>query len=131
MGGCAVVALAGFTIFVVVAVMSSLQNDSPEPAGAPTPAVDKSAAFQDRRAKLIEDLQGQGVFGKVECRQDAGTAWVKPGFYTLSFDDKQSFVSVVLAYCTNAGDRDFVVLKDDRTGKEVGTLWGNRGLEME
>lgn len=98
-------------------------------ASQPTPEAPELGA---RRVKLLEDLQRQGVFGRIECRGAGGDAWVAPAFYALTFDDKQIFTSVAYAYCFGAANRDsHITLRDDRTGKDVGTYWGRRGLDLE
>lgn len=130
--GCAITAavFVGFVILIAALFSMTQQNEPKRPAPA-APAVDRSTVTQQKRERLLGDLQASGVFGKYQCRDNAGTVWVKPGFYVLPFDDKQSFVSVVYAYCIGGDTSGFIILKDDRSGKEAGTYWGNRGLVME
>jgi hypothetical protein len=92
----------------------------------------ESAEKKARRAALIENLRAEGVFGKIACRSRAADAWVMPRFYALAFDDKQAFVSVVYAHCFGPTSSDgFVTLRDNQSGKDIGTFWGARGLELE
>ncbi len=125
--GCAIVAAIGLVIFVIILIVGG--NDQ-STRGADTPALDKSPPTQQRRKELLGKLQGLEVFGKIECHGKGADVWVKPGFYALSFDDKQSFSSVAYAYCFSDSD-SYVTLRDSQTGKDVGTYWGNRGLQLE
>jgi hypothetical protein len=133
-GGCGTgVGVVALLILIMAIVASLSEKDEQAPAQSRPAAVKaEPPETQERRKKLIADLQRQGIFGKIECRSGGATAWVSPRFYLISFDDKQSFASVVYVYCHGrADDTGFVTLKDDRTGKDVGTFWGNRGLDLE
>ena len=59
--------------------------------------------------------------------------WVTPDFYALDFETKQNFLSVVYLWYMKQDRRfNIVVLKDSRTGKQVGTYSAhNPGLEMD
>lgn len=93
-------------------------------------------AKQPQRQELIQKLIHQGVFAKVDLRERGATVWVKPAFYSLTFDAKKDFCSVVYAYiATNArDDLVSVTLKDNLSGKEVGDYgqqWNGIGLKMK
>ena len=88
--------------------------------------IDKSDAKQKGRAQLIRELQQKGIFGKVEARRDSPDrmsvdATVKPRFFTLDFETKQQFVSVIYAYYCDGNESDAVFLRDSMTDKLVGT----------
>lgn len=129
--GCAVVGAVLFGLVTIGWVMATIEDSD----GTSKPAsskllIDKSPAKQHEREKLIDDLQGLGVIGKVDCRGAVADAWVKPDFYALPFDRKKDLTSVVYAYCFS--DENAVVrLKDHLSGKDVGTYGVYTGLELE
>jgi len=95
---------------------------------APVATIDKSAAMQADRKKLIEKLIGEGVFQKVETPGTLPRVWVRPRFYAAEFDQKQSFVSVVYAYYFDgSSEADSVRIFDSRSGKEVGSYSAVQG----
>lgn len=88
--------------------------------------------MQAERKAFIEKLQGMGLFGKVDCLDRIGYLWVTPAFSALSFDDKQSFAGVAHAYCFDGSTiSETVFVKDDRTGKNIGTFSLMTGLKMK
>ncbi len=110
---------------------------SPRRAGMPTAtttgtAIDRSPAMQAKRLKIINGLIKDRVFHKTAMPDKIPSVWVAPGFYDLSFDDKQSFVSVVYAYYfpTNSGD-NYLLIKDSRSGNIVGSFNSQTGLKMD
>ena len=136
--GCAKVAL-GFIIFAFALGMvgrmlnpSKPSNTSPPSTQRASPPIDKSARMQADRLKLIQQIQGQGVFGDINVRSQGATIIVKPAFYGLDFKDKQAFVSVVYAYNFD-GLSPYISIKlqDSRTNKNVGSFSAERGLDLE
>jgi len=97
------------------------------------PGFDASPETQAKRMELINKLITQGIFQKVEKPGSLPHVWVAPSFYSLNFDDKESFVSVVYAYYFAADPKvDLAVLYDSKTGKQVGVygkVYG--GLKMD
>lgn len=90
--------------------------------------VDKSAAMQATRTKLISDLMNNGVFRKVEFNGTAARVTIGPSFNRVDFDTKQSFISVVYAqYFDGTGIADFVRVIDNMTGKEIGMYSAAQG----
>ncbi len=69
-------------------------------------------------------LSDQGAFQKIENRGGGLVrVWTGPNFDSLRIDTKQAFVGVVYAYYFDGSNsRDFIVLHDGRTGKEIGTM---------
>ncbi len=90
------------------------------------------AGMQDDRLALINDLMNKGIFYKISKRSKFPHLYVKPRFYSLNFDDKQSFVSVVYAYyLTKDPKATMVVLFDSRTNKKIGVFSKvDRGLKL-
>lgn len=88
----------------------------------------RERANQEGRKRLIENLVAEHIFTKVDQRDTGATIWVGRAFYELSFKMKQDFCNVVYAYTATIAEDEFVnvTLKDDRSGKTVGTcdLWG-------
>ena len=77
--------------------------------------------MQEKRAKLLQDLVNRNVFTKIEMPGNLPRVWVGPIFYTLDFDVKQNFASVVYAqYFDGKGLTDSVGLYDSKSGKEIG-----------
>lgn len=129
--GCAVVGAVLFALVTIGWVMITIEDhDGTSKPASSKLLIDKSPAKQREREKLIAELEGLGVVGKVDCRRGVADAWVKSGFYALPFDRKKDFTSVVYAYCFN--DENAVVhLKDHFSGKDVGTYGVYTGLEIE
>lgn len=94
-----------------------------EPEGA------KRQAF---RSQLIGQYRQLGLIGDITQRPHGLDLWVKPGFYGLSFKDKQAVVGVVFA-AFHAADPDLSVLLliDDRNGKAAGTFTPGLGLDLD
>jgi hypothetical protein len=122
-----------FVIGIIGAVVGSRTDGGPKSVATSTPAapvatIDKSAAMQADRKKLIEKLIGEGVFQKVEVPGTLPRLWVRPRFYAAEFDQKQSFVSVVYAYYFDGSNvTDSVRIFDSRSGKEVGSYSAVQG----
>lgn len=88
--------------------------------------------IQQRRLAFIRNLQQERVFHKLERPAKLCHLWVGPKFGQLDFDTKAQFVNVVYAYCvTERPAEKIVVLKDFRTGKQVGTYADGRGLSLD
>lgn len=114
--------------------------------GIPTSTAPKASPrkadgdLQAKREKLIKDLQGRGLFGKVETPGDVPHLHVKPAFMALDFDQKKQFVSVVCAWAYElpkeptaadlAGRTCLVRIFSVSSGKEVGTYTPELGLSM-
>ncbi|MCK4326382.1 hypothetical protein KAU86_02390 [bacterium] len=112
-------------IFVFLAVGSVDTDKDTQKIKKQSPAlakVDKSADMQEQRKQLIEKLITQGIFAKVEVPGSLPRLWVKPAFYTLDFETKEKFVSVVYAYYFDGSNYgDTVRIFDNMSGKEVGS----------
>lgn len=93
---------------------------------APRPTVDKSPSMQEGRSKLIRKLINAGVFMKTGVPGSLPRVWVGRGFYALPFDQKQQFVSVVLAYYGG----DMVSVYDGYTDKTIGRMTAD-GLTLK
>lgn len=93
--------------------------------------IDKSAEMQADRKAFIEKAIANGAFQKIEIPGSLPRLWVKPGFYTLDFDDKASFVSVVYAYYFDGSNsRDVVRIFDSKSGKSIGA-YSDLGLNLD
>lgn len=92
--------------------------------------IDKSPSMQAERKGFLERAIQEGAFQKIETPGSLPRVWVKPGFYTLDFDDKASYVSVVYAYYFDGSDQsDLVRIFDGKTGKEIGS-YSDSGLRL-
>ena len=115
------------------------QSDRPASPGSPAraapariPTVDKSPAAQQKRAELIKRLIAERVFYKVDQPAKAPRVHVAPLFFTLDFDTKQSFISVVYAYHYDGADKfDFVWVLNGQTNKPIGTFNLASGLQLD
>lgn len=92
--------------------------------------IDKSPAKQEQRSRAIAELVQAGVFDRIEHDNIATRAWIKTGFYRLTFEQKKDVIGVVYARYSN-NDFDVILIKDNQTGKIVGTYSLTLGLEME
>jgi len=94
--------------------------------------IDKSETKQAGREKLIKKLQTERVFHKIETPGTLPRLYVAPRFYTLDFDMKQQFVSVVYAYYFDGKKiTDSVRIYDSKSGKEVGYFALPQGLKLD
>lgn len=91
---------------------------------------DKSETAQNKRKQFIQQLINDDFIQKIEVPGSLPHVFVKPKFYDLSFGDKQSFISMVLAYYFVIDSKsDILIIKDFRTEKEVGQF-SERGLKL-
>lgn len=133
--GCLTWVIAIFFAFVVFSSITNLSKESTQTnktQSPPTPTVDKSPEKQAQRKQLLEKLIAQGVFLKIDTM--GGTlpkAYVTPAFYALDIDMKKTFVSVIYAYYFDGnGIGDTVILRDSKTGKQIGTF-SKLGLKLD
>lgn len=89
---------------------------------------------QQRRKDFIENnLIKYGIIKKV----DGGSypkVWVRSSFYAATFEQKETFMEVIYAYYWPDGGTflDAIILKDEYTGKEVGSYNPQHGgLKMK
>lgn len=80
-----------------------------------------AADIQAERLALINKLTAAGVFYKLEKPASLCHLWTGPRFAALPFDQNESFVNVVYAYCVT-GDpaAKIIILKDHLTGNRIG-----------
>ena len=95
--------------------------------------IDKSPQMQKQRKAFIDKLIRKGIFKKIEVPGNLPRLWVKPLFYALDYDDKETFVSVVYAYYFDGTNyTDTVRIIDSSSGKQVGTYSTvDSGLKMK
>ena len=80
---------------------------------------------------MLRDLITNRIFQKTEGGQ-VPKVWVRPGFYILDFDQKQTFLGVVYAYYSVENPTLVVVsIRDAMTNKEIGTFDPERGLKLK
>jgi hypothetical protein len=98
-------------------------------ASRSTLVTDKSPAKQAERKQFIEKIIAQGLIQKVDTTGGSlPKMFVRPSFNNLDLDTKQSFASVVYAYYFDGSNfTDVVVLRDSRTGKDIGNYNPNPG----
>lgn len=124
-------------VFIVIIAIAYLSTHKTERGTSPAPQVqtatiDKSEAAQKKRYDLIQKLMNEEVFAKIETPAKAPHVWVAPRFYRLDFDDKQTFLGVVYAYAYDGSDPyDLIILKDSRSGKDIGTFTKAFGLKLD
>ncbi len=122
-------------VFLIGIVLVILDVPAPTPASGAHPpsstALKADPEIQQKRETLIRKLIQEGVFYKTEITGTLPKLWIAPGFYALTFDDKQKLVSVVAAYYLAKSPRwSIVVLKDSKTGKRIGQF-DERGLHLQ
>jgi thioredoxin-related protein len=121
-----------FILIIVSLFISACSTQTTAPAPTPTSTIDASAEMQAKRYDFIQDLIAQGILLKVEKPSTLPHAWVTPLFYSLNFDDKQSFISVVWTYYfVKDSKATTVILYDSKTGKQIGTFNEYKGLELD
>lgn len=93
--------------------------------------LDTSPEAQAKRERLIKQLISRSVFSKVEMPASLPHAWTGPAWDSLSYDEKQTFCGVVLAwYMAQNPQLDILVVKDYRTGKRIGSF-DRSGLDLD
>jgi len=88
--------------------------------------------LQAERRQLIAKMINEGIFRKLEFTSTLQYLWVDNSFYSLPYENKKGFVSIVYFYffdLQKIPSGDVVVLKDFRTGKRIGQF-SNYGLKM-
>ena len=88
--------------------------------------------LQAERRQLIAKMINDGIFRKLEFTSKLQYLWVDSSFYSLPYENKKGFVSIVYFYfydLQKIPSGDVVVLKDFRTGKRIG-LFSDYGLKM-
>lgn len=110
----------------------------PPPKAAPPPSQrwvalqNEPASTTDGRRALIQKLLDRGIVHEVEYRSSGSTISVRPAFYSLSFDDKQAFVSAIATEAYRRSERaDVARIVDSRTNKKVGSFSFAFGLDLE
>jgi hypothetical protein len=94
--------------------------------------MDKSPEKQAKREELLQDLINEGVFYKVEKSGDYPYVYVNTKFYFLSIDEKKSFVNVAFTYFFAQNIKNnFLIVKDSKTGKNIGTFSLLMGLDLD
>lgn len=89
---------------------------------------------QEVRLELIQKLIAEEVFEKVDMAEGTPLKLsVRPAFYALDFERRQSAVGVVYGYYLAGASADGqIILRDAASGKEVGKYHPQAGgLEMQ
>jgi hypothetical protein len=111
-------------VLILVAVLLSASCSTSSPTVS-QPTADP--ALQAKRLALIQEGIDRGIFYKF----NENSVWVKPLFMTLSFDDKQTFVGLVYAYCNGNNPKlDRVFVYDYSTNKIIGSFDIAGGLSL-
>ena len=95
--------------------------------------VDTSPELQRERREFIAKLRRLGLITKVECPADYPRVYVTELFMLLDVDTKKKFLGVILAYYyagQNIGGLQMLILRDSRTGVQLGTFDGLGILRM-
>ena len=106
----------------------------PKQQAEPTKKQEVSAELQADRLAFIQKMIKNDIFAKVEPGYSVPKVWVGSQFYLATFDEKQSFISVVYAYYfpDGGGIGDVVQLKSNMTGKVIGSFSrGQGGLRLK
>jgi len=120
-------------LLFLVACGAPASAPSPTPAPTPSPDLPKVQELQERRYTFIQKMIAEGIFLKVEQPAKFPHVWVTSEFYSLNFEDKQAFISVVYTYyLIKNPEADMVILYDSKTGKQVGVFAETYGgLKLE
>ena len=130
-------ASSGFGWFVglmgVIAIFVMIGNYQDKPAGSKSAPqqyakIDKSAAMQIKREKLISNMLDMHIFSKVDMDGIAARVTVGREFHRVDFEMKQTFIGIVYAQkFDGTGIADFVRVLDNMTGKEIGMYSAAQG----
>lgn len=105
---------------------------TPAARNRPREASAEDLRKQPERQAFIDDLVVRGIILKTEKPGQVPRVFVGRPFYLLTFDQKQSFLGVVLAYHKTADPTvGHLILRDGYDGKEIGTLDATRGLRLK
>lgn len=113
-------------------IASTKQADS-EPIQDGRP-IDKSEDVQKQRRDLIAKLTKEKVFKSYEkTSEDTVHLVVGSRFSSIDFDQKNSFVGVVFAYCfETSSSRNLILLYDPSTNKRIGSFSAlHAGLSLD
>lgn len=124
--------LIGILAVAWFAYKGTVGKEATPPAGASAsvrPAVRGGTdhASQAKRMDTIRELTRLGVFHRLDHQRTVPRLYVGPTWYTVPFEQKQSFAGLVSAYCIVENPNcNLVVLHDWNTGKEIGDMssWG-------
>ena len=112
---------------------NDVTDKSPAPKQTePFVEFNKSEKIQAKRKQLLDRLIGEGIFKKIEMPSTRAHVWIDRQFMLIDYDTKVSFLSVVYCYYYDGTDESaHVTLKDNLTGKRIGTYHPTFGLEMK
>src|SRR6266496_2881612 len=105
-------------------------SSSPKP-----PPWDKSPAAQATRLKFINQGIRVGVINRIEITNgflghQIADAWVRPGFYRLTYDQKLALAKMIYQYHF-ADESPSLMFTDTMSGKIIGTFTPGLGLSMD
>jgi hypothetical protein len=92
-------------------------------------------AMQQKRQSFIAEAERLGVFAKVDnpgSQYSFVDVWVGPSFYTLTFDEKSTYIGVVSAYYFEGTGKSIAGVRifDNYSGKQIGAYHEGTGLQL-
>jgi hypothetical protein len=97
------------------------------------PAIAQNDGNQPARKQYIDAAISQGIFQKVIVPADLPQVWVTPLFNSVAFELKQNLVAMVYQYY-RLGEKPnlaLVIVKDSKTGKQIGKYTPAGGLDLD
>ena len=107
-----------FILVIVSLLLSACSTQTTAPAPTPTSSIDTSQETQAKRYAYMQELIDKGYIQKIEKPGSLPYVWVTPLFYTLDFDAKEIFISVIWTYYIVQDSKASTVrIFDSKTGK--------------
>lgn len=105
-------------------------NTNAQPQVTKEPAI-KDDGKQPQRRAFIRKLIDNGVIYKIEKPGEIPRIYVGPTFILLPYDTKNNFLDAILTYyIIENPESNILIIKDELTGKSIGTF-SDRGLDMD
>lgn len=105
-------------------------NSNKKPENTWLSNIDTTKSAQKDRFDFITQLKSNGVVTKIETPTKFPRVYLGESWYDLSFEDKESFMNVVLTYFSIEEKKKIkLILRDSRDNKQIGVV-SERGLEL-
>jgi predicted nucleic acid-binding Zn ribbon protein len=111
-----VIAAWSFILLVAAVLVASVTNSSRSSSYSETDVT--------RAAQVVEGLRVGGLLVKFDCR-GIHDAYISPVLWAaLNHDQKRSATMALAISCVGVGERDYVHVRDNMTGREVAQFYG-------